>query len=720
MMMLLAGPALAQGEADWSLCRPNSLLEFYVPEIAGVTTPRATAPTDFSAASVSVTGESDYRLEGDVVVTRADQRIAADSMQYQQAGERVEAQGNVRYQDRTLMLSADKAVSEIGKDHSTLDNVRYQLLSARGNGTAAKAELLDPERSRLQRVTFTTCDPGDTDWELAASEIELDRSTGVGKAHDMRLRFKGTTLFAFPYASFPIDDRRKSGWLYPRLGASNNGGFDLLVPYYLNLAPNYDATLIPRILTDRGLMLGGEFRYLTARHRGELGFSYLPSDDEADRDRHSYYVDHWGQLSRNFYVVADINKVSDDRYFEDFGDSLSSSATSLLPSSAYLHGRGEWWSLAFGGDDIEVTDPRIAQSDEPYRRLPRLTAEIDKPLLDWFSVGLHSEFVDFDKDDAITGTRTDLHPWIAFPFVGAAWFVRPELGVRYTDYELDGAPDDSPSRSTTIANLDAGLFFERPAHFRGRALRQTLEPRLYYLYVPFEDQDDLPLFDTQELTFGFAQLFRTNRYSGADRQMDANQLTLALSSRLIDDASGEELLRASIGQIRYFDDQDVQLPGVPPSDFDESAYVAEVDFQLDPRWRLTLSQQYDPEESETDLSAIRAQYRFGDRGVANLAYRYRRDFLEQVDASTAFPVSDRVRLIGRLNYSLNDEDVLEAFAGIEYESCCWALRVLGRHYVRNIEGESNNALYVELELKGLGAIGRKSEDFLRRAILGYR
>lgn len=718
--LMLAGGAQARDEIDWSLCRANSMLEFYVPEIAGIEVARESAPTDFSARSVTVSDQTTYRLDGSVVVTRADQRIAADSMRYDQTAGRVEAEGDVHYQDRALLLSADKAVSELQKDHSTLDNVRYQLLSARGNGTAVKAELLDPERTRLERVTFTTCDPGDTDWELAAREIELDQATGEGTARGMRLRFKGTTLFAFPYATFPIDDRRKSGLLYPRIGASNNGGFDLLVPYYLNLAPNYDATLTPRILTDRGLMLGGEFRYLTARHRGEIGFSYLPNDDKADRDRHSFYLDHWGQLSRNFYLVADINRVSDDRYFEDFGDSLAASATSLLPSSAYLHGRGEWWSLAFGGDDIEVTDPRIARSDEPYRRLPRLTLEVDKPIQDWLHIGAHSEFVDFDKDDAVTGTRADVHPYVAFPLEGAAWFVRPEFGVRYTNYDLDDSGDSSRSRSTTIANLDAGLFFDRATRFGGRALRQTLEPRLYYLYVPYENQDDLPIFDTQELTFGFGQLFRTNRYSGADRQMDANQLTLALSSRLIDDASGEEMLRASVGQIRFFDDQDVQLPGLPASDFDESAYVGELDLRLDDRWRLTLSQQYDPEDEQTDLSAIRAQYRFSDRGIANLAYRYRRDFLEQIDASTAFPVNERIRLIGRLNYSLRDDDVLEAFAGVEYESCCWALRVLGRHYIRSIEGDSNNALYLELELKGLGAIGRKSEDFLRQAILGYR
>lgn len=720
----------ADDDAEWALCRANSMLSFFVPGLPTDPALRPTAPIEIEAGSVDGIAKQHYLLQGDVVVTRADQRIAADTVRYDETIDRVEAEGNVRYQDSDLLLSAGKAVAELPKDRSTLDDVTYQLLAARGNGAATRVVRTDADHTGLSNVTYTTCDPGDTDWQITAREMRLDHAEGVGTARGMRVRFKDVTLLALPWATFPLDDRRKSGWLYPQLGSSDNGGFDLAVPYYLNLAPNYDATLVPRIITDRGFMAGGEFRYLFERHRGEIGATYLPNDDIAGRDRHSYFIDHYTQIGPQFNFVADINGVSDDRYFEDFGDSLASAATSYLSSSAYLNGRGTWWTLAFGGDDLEVTDPRIPASSEPYRRLPRFTFDGSRRLYDAFETGVRTELVHFDKDDAVTGTRYDVHPYVAFPFERAAGYVRPELGVRHTSYDLDrddvrtgGAgvdADDSPSRTTGIASLDAGLFFDRYFTWRDRALRQTLEPRLFYLYVPFEEQGDLPLFDTQELTFGFGQLFRTNRYSGADRQMDANQLTLALSSSLVDDSDGRELVRGSIGQIRYFDDQDVQLPGVPRTDFDGSAYAAELDVSLDDRWSLTLSQQYDPNDDETDLSAVRAQYRFATRGVANLAYRFRRDVLEQVDASVAYPVSERTRVVARWLYSLHDSDTLEAFAGVEYESCCWALRVLGRHYVRNIEGDSNNALYLELELKGLGAIGRKSEDFLRRAIYGYR
>ena len=708
------------GGVDYSLCRANSILSFFVPGLPTDASARPTSPLDIEAGSVEGIDKQQYTLTGDVVVTRADQRIAADTVRYDQKIDRVEAEGNVRYQDSTLLLSADKAVAEMQKDQSTLDGVRYQLLQARGNGVALKAARTDADHTELTDVTFTTCDPEDVDWLISAREMKLDHKEGVGTARGMRVKFKDVTLLALPWATFPIDDRRKSGFLYPQIGSSDNGGFDLAVPYYLNLAPNYDATLVPRIISDRGFMAGGEARYLFERNRGEFGFTYLPNDDIADRDRHSYYFDHYTQFNRHFNFVADLNEVSDDRYFEDFGDSLTAAATSYLSSSMYINGRGSWWTMALGGDDLEVTDPRIAASSEPYRRLPRFTFDANKRLQDWFEAGVKSELVDFDHDDAITGTRVDLYPYVAFPIERAAWYVRPEIGVRHTTYDLDRDQDDSPSRTTEIASLDAGMFFDRYFTWNDQALRQTLEPRLFYLYVPYENQDDIPLFDTQELTFGFGQLFRTNRFSGADRQIDANQLTLALSSSIIDDADGDTLMRASVGQIRYFDDQDVQLPGLPQTDFNGSAYAAELDLALHDRWTLTLSQQYDPNDDETDLNAIRAQYRFGTRGVANLAYRFRRDQLEQIDGSTAFPVSQNTRLVARWLYSLQDEDTLEAFAGVEYESCCWALRLLGRHYVRNVEGDTNNAIYLELELKGLGAFGRKSEDFLRRSIFGYR
>ncbi|HZW59764.1 MAG TPA: LPS assembly protein LptD, partial [Woeseiaceae bacterium] len=328
------------------------------------------------------------------------------------------------------------------------------------------------------------------------------------------------------------------------------------------------------------------------------------------------------------------------------------------------------------------------------------------------------------------------------------YFIRPELGVRYTGYQLrdvagylstnPGAPqfaNHSPSRTVPIFDLDAGLIFERNTSYFGRAFTQTLEPRVYYLRVPYRDQANLPIFDTQLPSFDFPSLFRSNSFVGADRQSNANNLTLAVTSRLIDRGSGDELLSASIGQIRYFDPQRVQLPGRPEVDFSGSDYVLSLDFRLNDRWELRWDQQYNPNSKvldprtrtmienfhHTDLSAVSVEHRFGSEGAINFAYRFRRGLLEQVDTTALFPLNERWSLVGRYYYSLMDKRLLEAFAGFEYDSCCVAVRVLARRYINSIgQVHADTGIYFELEFKGLGSTGTRTENFLRRAILGYQ
>jgi LPS-assembly protein len=339
----------------------------------------------------------------------------------------------------------------------------------------------------------------------------------------------------------------------------------------------------------------------------------------------------------------------------------------------------------------------------------------------------------FDKDNAVTGGRLDVYPYLAWPVETAAYFIRPELGLRYTSYDLDhldryattqpGATplsERAPSRSVPIFDLDAGLVFERDTSLFGSDFIQTLEPRLFYLRVPYRDQSDLPIFDTQLPTFDFPSLFRTNTFVGADRQINANNLTAALTTRLIDSASGDQLLSASIGEIRYFDTQRVQLPGYPELDYSGSDYVGELDLRLNDRWALRWDQQWNPNTHQTDLSAVGVEHRFGAGGIVNVAYRFRRDFLEQVDTTALIPVNERWSVVGRYYYSIRDRRLLEAFGGLEYDSCCVALRMLVRHYV-NLVGSStaDTALYFELEFKGVGGTGNRTENYLRRAMLGY-
>lgn len=732
---------------SYALCRPNALLSFYQPGLPADANGRKQALTDVLAEQVDSADRSVYHMDGNVRLQRYDQLLRADRLDYNDTSTAYDAHGDVRYQDSTLLLSADRIQGTTTPDKADADDVRYQLLQGRGNGVAEQASLLDPQHSRYRQATYSTCDPDNRVWEFRARQITLDKDTGVGVARGATMRFHDVPFLYLPYMSFPIDDRRKSGFLYPSFGNSSNAGFMVQVPYYLNLAPNYDATLLPRIYGERGVMLGGEVRYLTRSSRGQLQFDYLPNDsgagsDSAGRPRNladgadRFLIDwrHSTRLGSGWSFSGTYRRVSDKYYFEDFSSDLATASTRTLSSNAYLTGSGSWWNAAIGVNSYQSVDPELPDRGLQYKRWPRGVFDMDVPLARNLDIGMKSEAVAFRKDDAIEGNRVDLYPYVAAPLGGSYWFLRPELAYRYTRYDLIGDTahygykDREPSRSLPIASIDSGLIFERSAQVFGSHYTQTLEPRLYYLYVPYRDQGDLPLFDTRETTFDFWQLFSSNRFSGADRQMNANNLTAALTSRLLDDG-GVERASVSFGQIRYFTPQRVQLRrNAPETDYSGSAYVGQFAWQLSDNWRLNTAYQWNPNVRRTDVGTLGLQRRLGGDGVFNFAYRFRRNFMEQFDVSAVIPVSERWRLLGRWNYSLRDYEnwqrgnpkTLEAVAGVEYDSCCVAVRLIGRHYVRNYEGDTANAVMLEIEFKGLGAFAPQTEDFLHRAILGYQ
>jgi len=769
----------------FALCKRNALPDFYTP---GLPTQgdRSQVAADVSARKVESTDSTHYRLDGDVRMQRLDQLLRSDFLTWDTDTTAYTAGGHVVMQDRSMVMSADSA-SGVESAHSTkLANVRYQLLQERGNGTAASADMSDAEHGKLSDGTYTTCDPDDVRWHLHANELDMDKLANVGRAHGVSLYYGDVPFFWFPYLRFPLSNERQSGFLAPNIGYSSHRGLVLGAPYYLNLAPNYDATLEPRVSTERGAMLAGQFRFLDAADKAQIDFNFVPHDNEAADERaqyaatppvfqgpaspvdipdrrYAFQIKDWSTFSENWGAAVDIERVSDKQYFQDYGDSLTASATALLGSSAYLNGRGTWWNASFGADALQITQTSLSNAAQPYMRLPRATFQGEHALLGGLVWGVNSEYVDFRRGPidlvgptpgsiqslaSLEGQRVDLYPYLAYPVESAGYFIRPELGLRYTAYDLNDLAAynaaqpgtsaftrTSPTRSTPIFDLDAGLVFERPLTLFGTALTQTLEPRLYYLRVPYRDQADLPIFDTQLPSFDFPSLFRSNSFVGADRQSNANNLTLALTSRLIDAASGDELLSASIGHIHYFSPQRVQLPGVPEVDYSGSDFVAELDLRLNDNWELKWDQQYNPNSRildpqtqmlvenlhHTDLSAISVQHRFGAEGTLNFSYRFRRGLLEQADTSALVPLSANWSLVGRYYYSLMHSQLLEAFAGAQYDSCCVAMRVLVRRYI-NVIGQlkPSNGIYFELEFKGLGNTGTRTENFLRRAVLGYQ
>jgi LPS-assembly protein len=747
---------------NYAMCRPNALLEFYDPTLGTNVSLRETSPTQVDAKHVDSSNQSVYRLSGDVRLARADQLLQADTVDYNNGTTDYDAQGNVRYQEAGQLLAASHMKGNTNASRGIADDVRYQMLQSRGNGTARQGQMLDAQHTRYSMATYSTCDVGHHLWEFRAKSISINKDTGVGVARNATMRLGNVPFLYLPYLSFPIDDRRKSGFLYPTIGSTSRSGFQVNAPYYLNLAPNFDATLDPRIYSDRGVMLAGEFRYLTPGSQGQINLQYVPndhgqSDGLADTKGTSRYLVNFSDrtaLWNGWQFVTSYNHASDSSYLYDFGSNLSHSAVYQLTSNAAILGSGKWWNAVVGGQIYQNVNPFNTDRGLPYRQLPYARFSMELPISRRWEFGMDSEAVAFRKNGFVEGQREDLYPYISADFGTSAWFVRPKVAYRYTAYQLSGNYQDygfngqlgngstspftekSPSRSLPIVSVDSGLIFDRSTSLFGTSYTQTLEPRLYYLYVPYRNQNNLPVFDTRSFSFDYWQMFSPNRFAGADRQMDANNLTAALTTRLLDD-NGVERVSASVGQIHYFSPQRVQLPYgdngiVPSNDWVRSAYVAQLNVQLSDRWRLNTTYQWSPNTRQTDVAALELQRRIGTDGIFNFSYRFRRGLLEQYTASAVFPISQSWRLMGAWTYSPRERQTVEALAGVEYDSCCVSMRLVGRTYINQSNygygpvvpdasvNRRDNAIMFELVFKGLGSTGGQIEPLLHRDILGYR
>lgn len=768
----------------WALCP----IEDAVPAFADAQAPvgrvedRENQPTDIDGDQFDgLSGiDSDFsgNVSGDVKLRRGDQFLGTDDLQFSQDDGTFVAEGNVRYQDSGMRVIADRLEGDTIAESYRMDSVRYQLTARRGNGGADHIRM-DGTVGALLGSTYSTCPPSDRWWELKAGQIDIDTDMGMGTARSATLRLGKVPVLYVPWFRFPIDERRLSGLLFPRISQSGRNGFDYTQPIYLNLAPNLDATLEPRYMSRRGMQLGAEFRFMTDRTRGELDVEYLPSDKLASREREleEELLEPLGLFPENrrkddraflsFGGSVDISPtwqgrtsltwMSDPRYLEDASNNVDgiSSISALSQLGVFGQGRSGdlgFWNASVLADYQQLTDYTLPEWVLPYNRLPHASFTWQRPYGRWVNAGIDSTATRFAHLDDVTrpgGSRVDVKPFVSFPFEGAAWFVRPTLAWRHTAYSLDraladqiadqraraelGIPGDqavpadtlalyrnnSPSRSQPITSVDAGLFFDRNTRWGDEDYLHTLEPRIFYLHSPYREQSALPLFDTSPLTFGWGQLFRDNRYSGADRQADANQITMAVSTRLIRESDGQEKLSASLGQIVYLSDSRVTVPGEAQVEQGRSAWVSDATYAINDRWTVSAGYQWDPKFRREDLMSLRSRYLIGDEGIVNFAYRRRAELIEQADLSFLYPISPAWSVIGRYYYSFTDNRLLEAIAGVQWDSCCLAARVVGRRYLRNRQGELNNAIMFELELKGLGSAGPNTEDRLRRAILGY-
>lgn len=772
-------------------------------------TNKSDAPTFIGAkASRYQQDEQVATLAGDVVMRQGSMQAEADEASLYQAENRGELNGNVRVRDNGALLVGDHAEVQLDTGEAKVDNAEYVLHKSRVRGNALYAKRAENAIIRLKDGTYTTCEPNSNAWQLKGNNITLNPATGFGTATNVTLRVRDIPVLYTPYIYFPIDDRRQSGFLPPSFSSGGESGFTLVTPYYFNLAPNYDATLYPRYMSKRGMLMEGEFRYLTKSSEGQFGGAYL-NDDNNERSQQSDYEktrymlnwQHKGGLDSRVLTEVDYTKISDPYYFQDLQtDQIGVESTSFVNQQGAVTYRGDNYTARVNAQAYEMA---TVSEITPYNRLPQITFNGALPYHPGgVNFAYETEAVRFERDlqngmftdegglstrrldtyvtglTRANGTRLNASPSVELPLNWTYGYVTPKLKYQYTKYDLDldgtGKSQmatagqkfkSSQDRAIPIASVDSGLYFDRNTQLFGKTYNQTLEPRLFYLYVPEKDQDDIPVFDTSEYSFNYASLFRDNRFSGSDRVGDENKLSLGVTSRWIEE-NGFERQRVSVGQALYFKDREVQLPGVVAKDRADaqsnvSPIAMDYEFRFNRDWRATADYNWDPDSHSPRSGSAMFHYQPEDNPnkVINAGYRYRNDQvvynqltgkwqfggdygtpgqenfvkdyykIQQHDFSVMWPIVPQWNLISRWQYDYARNRTLEAFGGFEYDNCCWKLRLINRYWVSNDEytqiaplnEKGDHGLFLQIVLKGLGGLtGTKVESFLDKGIQGYR
>jgi LPS-assembly protein len=676
-------------------------------------------PFEISAGRVEVGNATGAIFSNKVEVTRGDQVIQGERAILDRQAQRVEVTGRVTYMDPKLSVFGEDADFDAANRRISFGQAGFEIPSRTAHGSAQTIVISADDTMSLDSVMFTTCPPEDQAWVLHASALTLDVDRGFGTARGVKLEFKGVPILYTPYFTFPISSKRKSGFLTPSIGQRDRTGLDISAPYYLNLKPNLDMTLVPHYLSKRGLQVESQVRYLLPHSSGELDLSYLPNDQVIDRPRRYLNLQHRTEFGDGWSVVAGIEQVSDDAYFEDLGSSLSVTSQLYLDRYIDVSYAAPNFRVLSRLQNYQTIDTTIPLEDRPYEQLPDILFQGQ-----WYAgvLGFHSEseLANFERQIGVTGWRLDNTEEMSLNFARRGMYVTPALALRQTDYRLADTPpgsDDHLSRTLPVASLDAGLKLERPAR-GGKPWLETLEPRLLYVHVPYVDQSALPVFDTILPDFNLVQLFRKYQYVGPDRIADTAQVSLGFTARLIDEASGEQKLSATLGQTHYLSTQQVTLPGVPPLTANASDYVAELSIGMFRSWALDLGYQWNSDTGRTARTETRFEYRPSEDRLFGFAYRYRRGILQQSDVSLVWPATKKWRVIGQYSYSFMEDKSLERLLGWEYDACCWRLRVVGRSYIGHRTGETDNGIALQFELKGFTHSVIPPEELLDRGILG--
>jgi LPS-assembly protein len=687
-------------------------------------------PVTVRAEEISGRPDRQLNLTRNVEITRGQTRMTADTACYNMVEDQITAEGNInmqrfgdRYRGDALQLNM-----ETGKGWVLNPAYRLQLNNAQGR--ANRIDFLGEEQAVVSDGTYSTCEGPNPDWYLKSSTLRLDAGRDVGVAGKTVIYFKGVPILGTPAMSFSLSGARRSGWLPPTVGVGSKGAAEIMVPYYFNIAPNRDLTVYPRLMFDRGLQMGATGRYIgetsAGFYGGETHLEGLLNDRVTKTDRWLVNTAHSQAIARGLTYGWNVRAASDDEYPSDFSRSVAASAERQLLRELRTDYNSQYWSLNTRLQNYQVLqDPAAADNPalavaRPYDRLPQINFHYGRYDVKGFDWAVDAEATRFSHPDLPRGNRVVMLPQVSYPWVRPGYFITPKLMLHASKYDLDntGANPTSLSRVLPTVSVDSGMVFERNASLFGRAVTQTLEPRLFYVRTPFKNQDQFPNFDTAEAGFNYAQLFNENRFVGNDRVSDANQLTAAVVSRYIE-SNGAERLRLALGNRYYFTEPRVRLDPNAPRNQSRSDLLLAASGRVSDTWSFDSGVQYDANGSSLYSSNLSVQWQPAPMKVVNAEYRFQRDSFRNADLSAQWPLSLRWYGVGRVSYSLLDRKLLESLIGLEYKADCWVFRMGAQRFVTAARNTSTSSFF-QLELNGLSRLGfgNPLESFYK-SIPGY-
>ncbi len=702
--------------------------------------------------------DMDLVVEGQASVRRPGLALRADRVDYDQTQDVVKATGQVRVSTPTSVFTGPRLNLKVDSFQGKFEQPSFELYSSGGYGQAAEVEFIDNQRSVIRQASYTTCrrTPGPEwlpEWLLKATQMTIDEEESTIEAKGVQFRFKDFPVFAAPSVQLPLNDQRKSGLLTPLLSLDTVNGIEVAQPYYFDIAPNRDATLTTHVMSQRGVALDSEFRYLERDYSGQTRFNLMPSDRLRDGTRWGLTSQHNGGIDTGLESVGriglglNLNRVSDNNYWRDFPRSGLVLTQRVLPTTG---------SLSWGRGNFSMTAQmqrwqNLQDAAPPYDRAPQISmryGEWNADGLDWSVVGDTTRFeADFSRVASLVangtlprnGERSFVHAQVSRPWLRPWGFITPKLQMHATRYSMDRALDNGAmmvDRVLPTFSLNSGLVFERETRWFGRDVLQTLEPRAFYAYTPYKNQSMLPVYDSGATDFNLSTIYSENTYVGQDRLADNNALTLGVNSRFFDPDNGAEMLRVGVAQRIRFSDQQVVLPGqaATPTGLSDILFGAAV--RWNDRWSLDATLQANNQTHDVARTTVQARYSHSAYRVLNAAYRVNNQTSPNstfMDVGWQWPLSDLVGetdrqadaawsrtpgqglgpnrwyTVGRLNYSLRERSLVDSLLGLEYDAGCWIGRVAFERKQTNfsnvITGSASSRIFFQLEYIGLARVG---------------